>query len=82
MHIQQPVKSEMPLIFLSSARRLTRRERSAPTLLLPATRDGDGGREERKTHDEGGEETDGASDTSFSYLKSFDSLNLPFLSRL
>lgn len=84
-HIQQPVKSEMPLIFLSSASRLTRRERSAPTLLLQATRDRDGGRKKRRDgeeKDKGGKETDGASDMSFSYLKSFDSLNLSFLSRL
>lgn len=84
-HTQQPVKSEMPLIFLSSASRLTRRERSAPTLLLQATRDRDGGRKRRgdgEEKDEGGKETDRASDVSFSYLKSFDSLNLSFLSRL
>lgn len=84
-HTQQPVKSEMPLIFLSSASRLTRRERSAPTLLLQATRDRDGGRKRRgdgEEKDEGGKETDRASDMSFPYLKSLDSLNLSFLSRL
>lgn len=47
VHTQQPVKSEMPLIFLSSASRLTRRERSAPTLLLQTTRDRDGVRKRR-----------------------------------
>lgn len=47
-HTHEPVKSKMLLIFLSSASRLTRQERSAPTLLLEATRD----REEEGKKDE------------------------------
>lgn len=76
MHKQQPVRSKMPLIFLSSGSRLTRRDRSAPTLLPRAERRRwrEAGRLRAKRQTE--------HQMCVFLISDLNSLNLAFLSRL